>query len=134
MCTSLSKDDDTVWNPIKPQRYTEFLYSPSPTTNNDTTTGTRTTNDAVLTGYLQSFIFFEDDDKEEVLSSFRFRDDVQDEADVFLLPYVTAGTVMVGVHINIDDFDECLGCVIAMNNFFEMIHQFHASKFSHGRR
>ena len=81
--------------------------------------GTGTTGDVILTGYLQSFLFFEDDAKEEVLSSFRFRYDVQDEAYAFLLPCVTAGNVMMGVHISDDDRDECLACVIAMNTFFK---------------
>ena len=71
----------------------------------------------VMTGYLQSFLFFEDDAKEEVLSSFRLMDDLQDDSDAFLLPYVAARNLMVGVHIRGDDRDECLACVIAKKNF-----------------
>ena len=93
MCPGLPKDDDTVWNLIGPQRYTEFSYPPSPATNNNTTTGTGTTGDVVLTGCLQSFLFFEDDAKEEVFSSLKFRDDVQYEADTLLLPYITSENV-----------------------------------------
>ena len=92
---------------------------PSPAKNNYTTTGTGTKGDVVLTGFLQLFLFFKDEVNEEVLLSLRFRNDVQDEADVFLPPYVTIKNVMVGVHICGDDRDECSVCVITMENFFE---------------
>ena len=53
MCPGLLKEKDTVWNLIRPQHYTEFSYLPSPATNNDTTTGTSTTGDVVMIGYIQ---------------------------------------------------------------------------------
>ena len=57
--------------------------------------------------------------KEEVLSSFQFRDDVQYEADASLLPYFKAGNMMVGVHICSDYRDKFPACVIATKHFFE---------------
>ena len=62
-----------------------ILPSP-PATNNDTITGTGTIGNIILTGYPKSFLVFKDDAKEEVLSSLRFRDDIQDGAYTFLLP------------------------------------------------
>ena len=116
-CPGSPDDTETVWTAIGPARYTEFSY-PAATSDDTAATGT-TGGDVVLNGYLQSFLFFEDDARDEVLSSFRFRDDVQEEADAFLLPYVEAGTVTVGVHIRGGDRDECTACVIATDNFFE---------------
>ena len=70
MCPGLTKYYNTVWNPIGPQQYTELSYPPSPATNDDTTTGTGTAVDIVLTGYLKLFLFFKDDANKELLLSF----------------------------------------------------------------
>ena len=101
------------------QTMSGLFFRTSPATNKDTTTGTGTTGDVVMTGYLQSFLFFEDDAKEKVLLSLRFRYEVNYEAELLLLPYITALNITVGLHIRGDDRDECSACVIATNNFFE---------------
>ena len=56
---------------------------------------------------IYQFLFFEENAKEEILSSFQFRDGVQDEVDTLLLPCVTDGNVMVIVRIHSDNCDEC---------------------------
>ena len=108
-----------------------LLPPPSPVTDNNTKTGISTTDDVVITGYLQSFLFFEDDAKEKVLLSLRFRYEVNYEAELLLLPYITALNITVGLHIRGDDRDECSACVIATNNFFERSIDFMRQNF-HG--
>ena len=107
MYHGLPKDNDTVCNLIIPQWYTYLSYPTSPVTNKNTTTGTGKSSNIFLTSYIQLCLFFEDNSKEEVLLSFQFRDDVQDEAVAFLLLYVSAGNGMVRVHIRGNNRDKC---------------------------